>query len=80
MLWSPRRAAAPRLDLQFMCTLLEYAAVEAKASAAACKKFAGHLWYLSRWLAGLALLDDEVSVLEKREMVKRLSVSFGTNT
>lgn len=69
-------SAAPRLDFEFMRALADYTSVDAKVSAVACNKFALSLWYLCAELLALAFFDPFVSTAEKREMVKRLSVSI----
>jgi len=65
-------AAAPRHDLQLLKAIDEYKHHHAAISAAALKKFLGHLWYLSPELIALSFFDDNVSHETKRAMVRAL--------
>ena len=59
---------APRHDLQTLQALESYHQIDEQVASAAMGKFLGHLWYLSEELVGLALLDRDVSIEQKREM------------
>ena len=63
-------ASAPHNDLLFLQQLVAYESVNPALSKVASSKFAGHLWYLSEVLVGLAFYDPAVSAESKRAMVK----------
>src|SRR6218665_1485069 len=67
---SPSSAAAPRNDLNLLCTLSAYP--NRKVAEAATTAFGRHLCYLSELLIGFAFFDDDVSIEEKRLMVMAL--------
>ncbi|KAG0726095.1 hypothetical protein GWK47_037289 [Chionoecetes opilio] len=69
-------AASPRLDL----TLIKERAshINQAIRDAGTKVFSRHLWYLSEvTVVGLALFNEEVSIMEKREMVHRINTVKG---
>ena len=72
----PSSTAAPRNDLEMLCSLYAYPQKEvAKVATAALGR---HLWYLSELLVGFAFFDDEVPVEEKRLMVLALKENEGS--
>src|SRR6218665_1918402 len=74
---SPSSAAAPRNDLNLLCTLSAYP--NRKVAEAATTAFGRHLWYLSELLIGFAFFDDDVSIEEKRLMIMALIDTEGSD-
>lgn len=64
--------AAPNQDLIFMTDLAAYTTTDEAASRSILETFQNHLWYLSPETITLSAFDPEVSLEEKRNMVKRL--------
>lgn len=65
---STKSLRAPRLDLQFIKDINAYQ--DKDTSSIVLKKFRTHSWYLSEEPIAFAFFDDDVSVEEKRKMVK----------
>src|SRR6218665_1771585 len=74
---SPLSAAAPRNDLNLLCTLSAYP--NRKVAEAATTAFGRHLWYLPELLIRFAFFDDDVSIEEKRLMVMALIDTEGSD-
>ncbi|KAG0729387.1 hypothetical protein GWK47_030410 [Chionoecetes opilio] len=70
-----QQTASPRLSLTLIKELASH--TNQAIRDAATKAFSRHLWYLSEVTVGLALFDEEVSIMEKREMVHRISTVKG---
>jgi hypothetical protein len=74
---APLAACAPKNDLLFLQLLVKYESVNPAVAKVASRKFAGHLWYLSEILVGLAFYDSQLSVSTKRAMVTALKEKEG---
>jgi len=74
---SPSSAAAPRNDLNLLCTVSAYP--NRKVAEAATTAFGCHLRYLSELLIGFAFFDDDVSIEVKRLMVMALIDTEGSD-
>ena len=61
--------AAPRHDLEFMKTLIDYQKVNKRIALAAQTKFQNHLWYLSEVSLGFAIFDEHLSFEERNKIV-----------
>lgn len=66
-------AHAPANDLEFLESLQKYRKVDREIADAAILKIAGHTWYLSDILVGLAFFDNRIDNQTKKKMVKALS-------
>lgn len=73
---TPSATTAPRNDLALLCSLSSYP--QKAVGDAAMTAFGRHLWYLSELLVGLSFFDDDVSVEEKRMMVRALRDKEGS--
>lgn len=69
---APFSANAPKNDLIFLLKLNKYKEINKIVADGAIKKFLGHLWYLSEDLVGLAFFDENISIIEKENMVLAL--------
>jgi hypothetical protein len=69
---APLAASAPNDDLLLLKSLVAYEARNQAISKAATTKLAGHLWYLSEELIGLAFFDKNVPAAVKRLMILAL--------
>jgi hypothetical protein len=74
---APYAASSPRNDLRFLKQLCTYN--NQAIAKVASHKFAGHLWYLSEELVGLAFFDTDISVEIKRAMVRAMNDRDGLN-
>lgn len=75
--WFGCRSAinAPKQDLDFIKSAINYATIDKTISDIVLKKIARHLWYLSGESVGLAFFDSSISVEEKKRMVKALKIN-----
>jgi hypothetical protein len=71
---STNAVSAPSNDLQLLKALDSYKAIHSVISAAACKKFINHLWYISEELIGLSFFanKDDVPTATKIDLVAGL--------
>lgn len=65
--------SAPRNDLILIKRLNKFAQINRKASDAAIKKIANHLWYISPELLPLALFDDELPSQDRQAIAAALT-------
>ncbi|KAG0714250.1 hypothetical protein GWK47_014489 [Chionoecetes opilio] len=72
-------AASPCLDLPQGTSIIKELAshINQAIRDAGTKVFSSHLWYLSEVTVGPALFDEEVSIMEKLEMVHSISTVKG---
>lgn len=71
--FSARQAAsAPSQDIKLLKQLDLYKSQNVNVSVKTLKKFMNHLWYLNEFLICLALFDNNVSVLEKEQMLNEM--------
>lgn len=68
---------APYQDLNFIKNVYFYD--DADVSKIVIKKFSNHLWYLSEEAVGFAFFDQNVSIEEKKKMVKALLSNDGSD-
>lgn len=63
---------APRNDLNFIKEAIDYSSIDESVSKIILNKISNHLWYLSEETVGFAFFDEEVSIDEKKKMVRAL--------
>lgn len=62
---APLAISSPNNDLAFFQLLVQCAEENKSLTKVVCNEFAGHLWYLSEELKGLAFFDSAVSMESK---------------
>lgn len=63
---------APNQDINFLKDSIAYAKIDPAVSEAVLHKWKNHLWYLAPETVALAFFDSDVSLEEKRNMVRHL--------
>lgn len=63
---------APNQDIHLLKDSIAYAEIDRDVSEAVLKKWKNHLWYLALESMALAFFDSDVSLEEKRKMVRHL--------
>lgn len=71
---STNAIAAPRVDLEFIKSTVEYAKIDHDISKIVLNKMKNHLWYLAERTVALAFFDSNVTYDEKRKMVEHLKL------
>lgn len=74
---APFASSAPRSDLKLMADLQKFQSFHPEAAAAAQRKFAAHLWYLSEELVGLSVFDASLSLEEREKIVQSIKTRQG---
>lgn len=65
-----KASRAPKLDLQFLKDIHAYQSIDKQTSDTILNKFRTQAWYLSEEPIALAFFDDNVTIEEKRNMVR----------
>lgn len=69
-----KTADAAYNDLNLYKNIIHYKNVDAKISLAAESKLKNHLWYLSGELIGFSLFSDNVSIIEKQQIINKIKI------
>ena len=69
---SPLASAAPKTDLEFMCSVLQYRLVQPKLAFTCLQSCYKHLWYLTPSLVVFSLCDKDLEDAEREEVARTL--------